>query len=67
MMTPIISLLIVTSLYEVFVERMGYDDIFHTSACDLIRSTNTSYSEVTMSRDMIGVIILNHLNKYFIQ
>ena len=36
MMTPFISLLIVTSLYEVFIEWMEYDDTFHTSAhCDL--------------------------------
>jgi hypothetical protein len=36
MMTPFISLLIVTSLYEVFIEIMEYDDTFHTSAhCDL--------------------------------
>jgi hypothetical protein len=32
MMTPFISLLIVTSLYEVFIEWMEYDDTFHTSA-----------------------------------
>jgi len=30
MMTPFIPLLIVTSLYEVFIEGMEYDDIFHT-------------------------------------
>jgi hypothetical protein len=36
MMTPFISLLIVTSLYEVFIEWMEYDDTFHTSShCDL--------------------------------
>jgi hypothetical protein len=36
MMTPFIPLLIVTSLYEVFIEWMEYDDTFHTSAhCDL--------------------------------
>jgi hypothetical protein len=36
MMTPFLPFLIVTSLYEVFVEGMGFDDIFHTSAhCDL--------------------------------
>jgi hypothetical protein len=34
MMTPFIPLL-VTSLYEVFIEGMEYDDTFHTSACDL--------------------------------
>jgi hypothetical protein len=33
MMTPFIPLLIVTSLTEVFIERMEYDDTFHTSAC----------------------------------
>jgi hypothetical protein len=32
-----------------------------------IPSTNTSYSEVTMRKGMKGVIILHHLNKYFIQ
>jgi hypothetical protein len=32
-MTPFILLLIVTSLYEVFIEWMEYDDTFHTSAC----------------------------------
>jgi hypothetical protein len=53
--TPFIPLLIVTSLYEVFIEWMEYDDTFHTSApCDL-----TDWS--------IGVIILHPLNKYFIQ
>jgi hypothetical protein len=36
MMTPFIPFLIVTALYEVFVWRMEFDDIFHTSAhCDL--------------------------------
>jgi hypothetical protein len=36
MITAFISLLIVTSLYEVLVEVMEYDDTFHTSAhCDL--------------------------------
>jgi hypothetical protein len=36
MTTPFISLLILTSLYEVFIEWMKYDDTFHTSAhCDL--------------------------------
>jgi hypothetical protein len=36
MMTPFTPLLIVTSLTEVFIERMEYDDTFHTSArCDL--------------------------------
>ena len=35
-MTPFIPLLIVTSLTEVFIEGMKYDDTFHTSAhCDL--------------------------------
>jgi hypothetical protein len=35
-MTPFIPLLIVTSLTEVFIEGMEYDDTFHTSAhCDL--------------------------------
>ena len=32
MITPFISLLIVTSLYELFIEWMEYDDTFHTSA-----------------------------------
>jgi hypothetical protein len=36
MMTPFIPFLIVTSLHEVFIEGMEYDDIFHISACDLI-------------------------------
>jgi hypothetical protein len=36
MMTPFIPLLTVTSLTEVFIEWMEYDDTFHTSAhCDL--------------------------------
>ena len=35
-MTPFIPLLVVTSLYEVFIEWIVYDDTFHTSAhCDL--------------------------------
>jgi hypothetical protein len=78
MMTPFISLLIVTSLSEVFIEWMEYDVTFHTSAhCDLtvlsiywvngVNSINTSDSEVTMSRGMKGVTILHSLNKYFIQ
>jgi peroxiredoxin len=29
-MTPFIPFLVVTSLYEVFTERMEYDDTFHT-------------------------------------
>jgi hypothetical protein len=29
-MTPFIPLLVVTSLTEVFIEGMEYDDIFHT-------------------------------------
>jgi hypothetical protein len=82
MMTPFIPLLTVTSLTEVFIEWMEYDDTFHTSAhCDLtvwsiywrgrvslcsILSINTSYSEVT-SRGVKGVIMLHPLNKYFIQ
>jgi hypothetical protein len=32
-----------------------------------IHSINTSYSEVTMSRGVKGVIVLHSLNKYFIQ
>jgi hypothetical protein len=35
-MTPFIPVLIVTSLYEVFIEGMEYNDIFHISAFDLI-------------------------------
>ena len=36
MMTPFLPFLIVTPLYEVFVDGMEYDDIFHTSAhCEL--------------------------------
>jgi hypothetical protein len=36
MIIPCIPLRFLTSLYEVFVEGMEYDDIFHTSAhCDL--------------------------------
>ena len=35
-MTPFITFLIVTSLTEIFIEGMEYDDTFHTSAhCDL--------------------------------
>jgi hypothetical protein len=35
-MTPFIPFLIVTSLYEVFIEWMEYDDNCHTYAhCDL--------------------------------
>ena len=35
-MTPFTPLLIVTSLTEVCIQRMEYDDPFHTSAhCDL--------------------------------
>jgi hypothetical protein len=30
MMTPFTPFLIVTSLYEVFIEGMEYDDTFHT-------------------------------------
>jgi hypothetical protein len=53
-MTPFIPFLIVTSLYEVFIEGIGYDD-------------NTSVSEITMRKCMKGVIVLLPLNKYFIQ
>jgi hypothetical protein len=93
MMTPFIFLLIVTSLYEVFIGWMEYDDTFHTSAhCDLtdwnsywvkgvwwhlsylcslwshcIKYLLTEWREVTMRRNMKGVIILHSLNKYFIQ
>jgi hypothetical protein len=36
-MTPFIPFLIVTSLYEVFIEWMEYDDTFQTIFhCDLI-------------------------------
>jgi hypothetical protein len=36
-MIPFIHFFIVTSLYEVFIEGMEYDDTFHTlSHCDLI-------------------------------
>jgi hypothetical protein len=76
-MTPFIPLLTVTSLYEVFIEWMEYDDTFHTSrsqwaevwkvSSNSIHPINTSYSEVTMSRDVKGVIILHSLKKYFIQ
>jgi hypothetical protein len=35
-MTPLTPLLIVTSLTEVFIQRMEYDDTFQTfSQCDL--------------------------------
>ena len=27
--------LLVTSLYEIFIERMEHNDTLHTSACDL--------------------------------
>jgi hypothetical protein len=52
-MTPFIPFLVVTSLYEVFIERMEYDEM--------------SYSEVTMRKGLKGVIVLHPLNKYFIQ
>jgi hypothetical protein len=45
--------LLVTSLYEVFIERMEHNDTLH--------------SEVTLSRGMKDVITLHPLNKYFIQ
>jgi hypothetical protein len=59
-MTPFTPFLTVTSLYEVFIERMEYDDTFH-------HSINTSYSEVTMPEGMKGLIVLHPLNKYAIQ
>ena len=43
-MTPFTPLL-VTSLYEVFIERMEHNDTLHTSACDL-----TSLYEVFIER-----------------
>jgi hypothetical protein len=75
MMTPSIPFLIVTSLYEVFIEGMEYNDTFHTfSHCDLtdrsiysIPSIKTSVTEVTMSRGVKCVIVLHPLNKYVIQ
>jgi len=37
MMTSFIPFLIVSSLYELFIEGMEYDDTFHTSAhCKII-------------------------------
>jgi hypothetical protein len=44
-MTPFTPLL-VTSLYEVFIERMEHNDTLHTSACDLIVHTVRSQAEV---------------------
>ena len=34
-MLPPFTPLLVTSLYEVFIEGMEYDATFHTSTCDL--------------------------------
>jgi hypothetical protein len=51
MMTPFTPLFIVTSLYDVCIERMVYDDTF----------------QVTMIKGMKGVIVLHPLNNYFIQ
>jgi hypothetical protein len=62
-MTPFIPLLIVTSLTEVFIEGMEYDDTFPYS----IPSTNTAYNEGTMRIGMKGVIVLHPTNKHFIQ
>jgi hypothetical protein len=55
-MTPFIPFLIVTSFYEVIIERMEYDDTFHTLVI-----------EVTMTRGMKDVIVFHPLNKYFIE
>ena len=46
--------------------RSQWEKVWKVSSYS-ITSTNTSYSEVTMSRDMKAVIILHHLNRYFIQ
>jgi hypothetical protein len=61
-MTPFTPFLIVTSLYKVFIGGIEYDETFHS-----ILSINTSYSEVTMNKGVKGVIVLQPLNKYFIQ
>jgi hypothetical protein len=77
---PFTPLLIVTSLTEVFIERMEYDDTFHTAAhCDFNDWSiywndgvrwHLSYLFslwVTMRKGLKGVIVLHPLNKYFIQ
>jgi hypothetical protein len=65
MMTPFTPLFIVTSLYDVCIERMEYDDTFHTSYS--IPSKNTSASEVTTTRGMEDIIVLRPVNRYFLQ
>jgi hypothetical protein len=61
--------LLVTSLYEVFIERMEHNDTLHTSAVTSysFHSINTLYSEVTLRKSMKGCIVLHPLNKLFIQ
>jgi hypothetical protein len=44
--------------------RSQWEEIWKVSSYS-IHSINTSYSEVTIRRDMKGVIILHSLNKYF--
>jgi hypothetical protein len=73
-MIPFTPFRIVTSLYELFIEGMEYDDIVHIKwekvwkvSSYFIPSMNTSYNEVTMRKGVKGVIVLHPLNKYFIQ
>jgi hypothetical protein len=55
-MTPFIPLLILTSLFEVFIEGMEYDDTF-----------NKYFINEVTSRDVKDGIVLHPLNKYFMQ
>jgi hypothetical protein len=64
-----------TSLYEVFIEGIGYDDTFNTfSHFDLtVWSINWGdgvrwhYNEVTMRKGVEGVSVLHSFNKNFIK
>jgi hypothetical protein len=69
--TPFTPFLIVTSLYEVFIERMEYDETFHTfSHCDLIEWSNYWEDGVRWHLSYIfslWPIVLHPFNKYFSQ
>jgi uncharacterized membrane protein YqhA len=61
-MTPFKPIIIVISLYEIFIEGMEYDDTFQTFS-----HLHIYYTQVTMRKDLKAVIVLHPLNKYFIQ
>jgi hypothetical protein len=64
-MTPFIPFRIVTSLHEVFIEGMEYDDIFHISACDLI--VWSIYWEDGVQWHISHLCLWSHCMKYLLR